>query len=145
MRELIDWGARFDRDADGAPALGREAAHSVRRVLHARDATGREIGRVLWERVARLRVACATIDARAGHRARRRGRALRRRRAIFDADGDVATCARARDAARDRRRRAGLPRDDEPARRDRRRHRAGVSTPARASPISSSSSSIRPR
>ena len=52
VRELIDWGAAFDRDADGRPALGREAAHSVRRVLHARDATGREIGRVLWTKVA---------------------------------------------------------------------------------------------
>src|SRR6185295_1851456 len=54
VRELIDWGARFDRAADGRPALGREAAHSVRRVLHAGDATGREIGRVLWERVSAL-------------------------------------------------------------------------------------------
>src|SRR3954469_12957336 len=54
VRELIDWGARFDRDSDGRPALGREAAHSVRRVLHAGDATGREIGRVLWERVRTL-------------------------------------------------------------------------------------------
>ena len=54
VRELIDWGARFDRDPDGRPALGREAAHSVRRVLHAGDATGREIGRVLWERVRTL-------------------------------------------------------------------------------------------
>jgi L-aspartate oxidase len=52
VRELIEWGAAFDRDAGGAPALGREAAHSVRRVLHARDATGREIGRVLWQKVA---------------------------------------------------------------------------------------------
>jgi L-aspartate oxidase len=50
VRELIDWGARFDREPDGAMALAREAAHSVRRVLHARDATGRELGRVLWER-----------------------------------------------------------------------------------------------
>jgi len=33
-------------------AFGREAAHSVRRVLHARDATGREIARVLWNKVA---------------------------------------------------------------------------------------------
>ena len=49
MRELLEWGARFDRTADGR-ALGREGAHSVRRVLHARDATGREIGRVLWSR-----------------------------------------------------------------------------------------------
>jgi L-aspartate oxidase len=52
--ELLEWGARFDRDVDGRPALGREAAHSVRRVLHAGDATGREIGRVLWERVRAL-------------------------------------------------------------------------------------------
>ena len=50
--ELLDWGARFDLDADGRPALASEGAHSVRRVLHASDATGREIGRVLWERTA---------------------------------------------------------------------------------------------
>ncbi len=52
VRELIEWGADFDRGPDGTPALGREAAHSVRRVLHSRDATGREIGRVLWQKVA---------------------------------------------------------------------------------------------
>ena len=52
VAELADWGAAFDRDADGRFSLGREGAHSVRRVLHARDATGREIGRVLWQRVA---------------------------------------------------------------------------------------------
>lgn len=51
VRELIDWGVQFDRDASGRPAFGLEAAHSVRRVLHAGDATGREIGRALWERV----------------------------------------------------------------------------------------------
>lgn len=50
--ELLDWGAAFDRDASGRPALGREAAHTVRRVLHAKDATGREIGRLLWAKVA---------------------------------------------------------------------------------------------
>ena len=61
VRELLAWGARFDRDAGGQPALGREAAHSVRRVLHAGDATGREIGRVLWER-ARALPSIATID-----------------------------------------------------------------------------------
>jgi L-aspartate oxidase len=61
VRELLDWGTRFDRDADGRPALGREAAHSVRRVLHAGDATGREIGRVLWERVRSL-ASVAIID-----------------------------------------------------------------------------------
>ena len=54
VRELLEWGALFDRGADGPPALGREAAHSVRRVLHAGDATGREIGRVLAERAFAL-------------------------------------------------------------------------------------------
>lgn len=49
--ELIGWGAHFDRSAGGSLALAREAAHAVRRVLHARDATGREIGRTLWQRV----------------------------------------------------------------------------------------------
>ena len=53
VRELIDWGAQFDRKADGSLSLGREGAHAVRRVLHARDATGREIGRTLWRRVGR--------------------------------------------------------------------------------------------
>jgi L-aspartate oxidase len=48
VHELIDWGARFDRSANGDIALAREAAHAVRRVLHAADATGREIGRALW-------------------------------------------------------------------------------------------------
>jgi L-aspartate oxidase len=52
VRELMAWGAAFDRGADGEPALGLEAAHSVRRVLHVRDATGRSIGRALWEHVA---------------------------------------------------------------------------------------------
>ena len=52
VRELIEWGARFDRDQAGGLALGREGAHGLRRVLHATDATGREIGRCLWERVA---------------------------------------------------------------------------------------------
>src|SRR5215813_9689410 len=54
VQELVDWGTRFDRDADGKLARGREAAHSVRRVLHAGDATGREIARVLWQRVSAL-------------------------------------------------------------------------------------------
>ncbi len=54
VRELMDWGAVFDRTPDGAPELGLEAAHRVRRVLHARDATGRAIGRTLWARVSSL-------------------------------------------------------------------------------------------
>lgn len=54
VRELIDWGAAFDRRADGSLDLAREGAHSVRRVLHAHDATGREIARVLAARLAGL-------------------------------------------------------------------------------------------
>jgi L-aspartate oxidase len=63
-RELIDWGARFNCGAHGEPDLASEGAHSVRRVLHAADATGREIGRVLWDRistVARIRVLTNTL------------------------------------------------------------------------------------
>jgi L-aspartate oxidase len=52
VRELMEWGATFDADPSGRPALGREAAHSVRRVLHVRDATGRSIGQVLWQMVS---------------------------------------------------------------------------------------------
>jgi L-aspartate oxidase len=54
VRELIAWGAEFDRGPDGEPALAIEGAHSMRRVLHAHDATGREIGRVLWQRASAL-------------------------------------------------------------------------------------------
>ena len=50
VRELVAWGAQFDVDAEGRLALGLEAAHSVRRIVHAGDATGREIGRTLWKR-----------------------------------------------------------------------------------------------
>jgi L-aspartate oxidase len=53
IRELIDVGVAFDRDARGELRRGREAAHSAARVLHAGgDATGAEIERAL---VARLR------------------------------------------------------------------------------------------
>jgi len=48
VEALMAWGAAFDRQPDGELALAREAAHSVRRVLHARDTTGRTIGGTLW-------------------------------------------------------------------------------------------------
>jgi L-aspartate oxidase len=64
VRELIEWGAAFDRGPDGLPALAIEGAHRRRRVLHARDATGREIGRVLWARVAALAGVTAYPHAR---------------------------------------------------------------------------------
>jgi L-aspartate oxidase len=51
VQALLDLGARFDRDTAGELSLGREAAHSRRRILHARDATGSEIVRTLGEAV----------------------------------------------------------------------------------------------
>ncbi|MGC1783842.1 MAG: L-aspartate oxidase [Acidobacteriaceae bacterium] len=56
VSELLAWGTNFDRE-DGKGEQGnllrtREAAHSLPRILHANgDATGREIGRALLERV----------------------------------------------------------------------------------------------
>ena len=52
MRELIGWGARFDREG-GRLLFTQEAAHSRRRILHAGgDATGREFVRSLLARAA---------------------------------------------------------------------------------------------
>ena len=48
VRELIDIGAHFDRDASGAIALTREGGHLRDRIAHAGgDATGAEISRAL--------------------------------------------------------------------------------------------------
>ena len=53
---LIEIGAEFDRGERGELALGREAAHSRRRILHAHgDATGAELVRALARRVRRTR------------------------------------------------------------------------------------------
>jgi L-aspartate oxidase len=51
VRALLELGARFDLDESGQLALGREAAHGRRRILHSRDATGAEIVRALSEAV----------------------------------------------------------------------------------------------
>ena len=47
VKALLALGAHFDLDDSGALSLGREAAHSRRRILHSRDATGAEIVRTL--------------------------------------------------------------------------------------------------
>ncbi|HEX6861430.1 MAG TPA: L-aspartate oxidase, partial [Thermoanaerobaculia bacterium] len=51
VKALLALGARFDRNSAGQLSLGREAAHSRRRILHAKDATGSEIVRALGEAV----------------------------------------------------------------------------------------------
>jgi L-aspartate oxidase len=53
VREIIEWGARFDKDPDGDYALGKEGGHSESRILHYKDVTGREIERALLEAVRR--------------------------------------------------------------------------------------------
>lgn len=53
IQELMQLGVQFDHRPDGRPDLTREGGHSARRILHARDATGREIERALLEAVAR--------------------------------------------------------------------------------------------
>jgi len=53
VEELLQWGTNFDREQGGLMRT-REGAHSLPRILHANgDATGREIGRALLERVSR--------------------------------------------------------------------------------------------
>src|SRR6476619_6839263 len=60
VRELQTAGAEFDLDPNGQLKLGREAAHSTNRIVHAHgDQTGAEVARTLIERVrasTRIRV-----------------------------------------------------------------------------------------
>lgn len=51
IRELTDWGVKFDRKPDGAFDLHREGGHSEFRILHHADDTGAEIQRGLMEAV----------------------------------------------------------------------------------------------
>ncbi len=51
IQELIEWGAKFDKDSGGEYALGREGGHSEFRILHRKDVTGMEMERALVERV----------------------------------------------------------------------------------------------
>lgn len=49
IAELIDWGARFDKQTDGDYKLGKEGGHSEFRILHHKDVTGKEMERALLE------------------------------------------------------------------------------------------------
>jgi L-aspartate oxidase len=53
VRELIEWGARFDREKDGDYKLGKEGGHSEFRIIHHKDITGWEMERALLEAVAK--------------------------------------------------------------------------------------------
>jgi L-aspartate oxidase len=51
VADLIQSGVRFTQEAEHGLALGREGAHSYRRIAHVDDRTGHEIVRALIERV----------------------------------------------------------------------------------------------
>jgi len=54
IRDLLHYGVPFDRDLEGRLAVGREAAHSARRIVHVRgDMAGRAIIAALTEAVRR--------------------------------------------------------------------------------------------
>jgi L-aspartate oxidase len=53
VQEIIDWGAQFDKDAEGDYKLGKEGGHSEFRILHHKDVTGREMERALLDAVRR--------------------------------------------------------------------------------------------
>ncbi|HEY2032783.1 MAG TPA: L-aspartate oxidase [Rhizomicrobium sp.] len=51
INDLLAFGAPFDRNTDGTLALGREAAHSAKRIVHVKgDRAGAEVTRTLAER-----------------------------------------------------------------------------------------------
>jgi L-aspartate oxidase len=51
LKELIEWGTKFDKTNEGKYSLGREGGHSQDRILHHKDITGAEIERALIEQV----------------------------------------------------------------------------------------------
>jgi L-aspartate oxidase len=79
VMRLLALGAAFDRGAGDALALGREAAHGRRRILHARgDATGAEVMRALAAEAARSAHVTVFEDIFAWDLAVDRGRGGRR-------------------------------------------------------------------
>jgi L-aspartate oxidase len=51
VQEVIDWGARFDKNQRGEFDLAKEGGHSAHRVLHHKDVTGLEIERALLKQI----------------------------------------------------------------------------------------------
>ena len=54
IRDLIDNGVDFDKNADGSLNYTREGGHSTFRILHHQDVTGKEITSKLFEQVKNL-------------------------------------------------------------------------------------------
>ncbi|TRX08690.1 L-aspartate oxidase [Flavobacterium gawalongense] len=51
LKELIEWGAKFDKNTKGNFDLGKEGGHSQNRVVHHKDQTGHEIERAILAQV----------------------------------------------------------------------------------------------
>ena len=51
MKDLVQWGTRFDKTREGRYELAREGGHSEYRILHHKDETGAEIERTLISQV----------------------------------------------------------------------------------------------
>ncbi|HVB03426.1 MAG TPA: L-aspartate oxidase [Chitinophagaceae bacterium] len=72
VREIISWGAHFDKTEEGDFSLGREGGHSVFRVMHHKDVTGLEIERALLAMIHRqpnieLITHCFVVDLLTQH------------------------------------------------------------------------------
>jgi L-aspartate oxidase len=52
IKEIISWGAHFDKEHSGKYALGKEGGHSEFRILHHQDVTGKEIEDTLLAAIA---------------------------------------------------------------------------------------------
>ncbi|MCZ2299652.1 MAG: L-aspartate oxidase [Chitinophagales bacterium] len=55
IKEIISYGAQFDKDEKGEYALGKEGGHSEFRILHHKDVTGKEIERALLQQVTQTK------------------------------------------------------------------------------------------
>lgn len=55
IHEIIEWGARFDKEPDGDYKLGKEGGHSEFRILHHKDVTGKEMERALLEAIKKAK------------------------------------------------------------------------------------------
>lgn len=54
IKEIIEYGAEFDKDDTGEYSLGKEGGHSENRILHHKDVTGKEMERALLAKLNSL-------------------------------------------------------------------------------------------
>ncbi len=55
IREMVEWGANFDKNDKKDYDLGREGGHTENRVVHYKDITGAEIERALLKAIKKLK------------------------------------------------------------------------------------------